>query len=367
MSVQIGIIGLSKSGRTTVFNALTRGEADTGKFSRESSAHIGTAKVPEPRLRTLAEMLNPTKIVPVNITYIDIGASVRDISQDKGIGGQLLLQLSNVDALINVVRSFDDDSLPHPNGSLDIERDIANMNLELTFSDLVLLERRLERIENSLKGAKPQERTALLREQEIVAKIKDSLEKDIPVRELELTPEESKAISSFQLLSAKPLLIAVNIGENQLPQAEEIARNLDSRYSRQGCRVTVICGELEMELARLDDQAAVELRDSYGISEPGADRIVRVSYELMGLVSFFTTVSSEVRAWSIIAGTEAQKAAGKIHTDMERGFIRAEVIGFDELVACGSMTEAKKQGRLRLEGKNYPVKDGDVITFLFNV
>jgi GTP-binding protein YchF len=368
MSVDIGIIGLLNSGRTTIFNALTRGEAATGKYTKDGAVpHIGTAKVPEPRLAILSDMLHPQKVVYASATYIDIGASVKDIAQDKGIGGQLLNQLSNVDALLNVVRAFTDESIPHVEGSLDIERDIANMNLELTFSDLALLERRLQKIAVSLKGAKPVDRPGLLREQEIVMRIKTELEKDVPVRELVLTDEEEKILSGYQLLSAKPLLIAVNIGEDQLPGAESLAAELNSQYSRQKCRVTAICGELEMELAQLDDIAAEELRNEYGIKESGANLVIRLSYELLGLISFFTTASSEVKAWSIRSGTDAVKAAGKIHSDMERGFIRAEVVGYDDLIKCGNLAEARKRGLLRLEGKSYIVKDGDVITFLFNV
>ncbi len=368
MSVDIGIIGLPKSGRTTIFNALTRGGVDTGRHTQGSlGQHVGVAKVPEPRLTVLADMFHPRRVVPTSATYIDIGASVKDMVQDKGIGGQLLAQLSNVDALINVVRAFSNESIPHVEGSLDIERDITNMNLELTFSDLALLERRLERIEVSLKGAKPPDRSVLLREQEIIMKIKAVLEKDMPVRELTLTAEEAKALSSYQLLSAKPLLIVVNIGEDQLPQIESLATELNSRHSQQKCRVTTVCGELEMELAQLDDSAAEELRTEYGIKEPGVDRILKLSYELLGLISFFTTVSDEVKAWSIQSGTDAVKAAGKIHSDMEKGFIRAEVISYGDLAKCGSLAEARKKGLLRLEGKNYIVQDGDVITFLFNV
>ncbi len=368
MSVGIGIIGLSKSGRTTVFNALTKGKAATGGYTPDGSAqHIGVADVPEPRLATLTDMLHPKKTVPVSVTYIDIGASVKGLVESKGIGGQLLTQLSNVDALIHVVRSFQEESIPHVEGSLDVARDIVNMDLELTFSDLALLERRLERIGESLKGAKPPERQSLLHERELIAQFKTALEKDIPVRELTLTAEENRALSSFQLLSAKPLLIVVNIGEGQLPQAESMAEEMNSRYARPKRAVTTLCGKLEMELAQLDDSAAEELRTEFGIREPGVERIVRLSYELLGLVSFFSIASDEVRAWSIPAGTEAIKAAGKIHSDMERGFIRAEVISYADLVACGSLPEAKKKGMLRLEGKNYPVQDGDVITFLFNV
>ena len=368
MSVDIGIIGLAESGRTTIFNALTRGQADTGRYTQEASAsHIGTAKVPEPRLKVLADILHPGKVISVSATYIDIGASVKGLVEGKGIGGQLLTQISNVDALVNVVRAFEDETIPHPEGSLDIGRDITNMGLELTFSDLAILERRLERLGISLKGAKPAERSTLLREQELLNKVKADLEKDVPIREVTLTAEEARAMAGYQFLTAKPLLIVVNVGEKQLPETESLAAELNARYSRPECRVVALCGELEMELAQLDDSAADELRAEFGISESGVDRIIRESYDLLGLISFFTIASGEVRAWSIPSSTSAVKAAGKIHSDMEKGFIRAEVISYDDLVKCGSLPEARKKGLLRLEGKNYTVQDGDVITFLFNV
>ncbi len=368
MSVDIGIIGLAKSGRTTIFNALTGGEADTGRYTQEGSApHIGTANVPEPRLTTLVDMLLPKRIVPASATYIDVGASVKGLVKDKGIGSQLLAQLSNVDALINVVRAFSDESIPHVEGSLDIERDIANMDLELAFSDLALLERRLERIEVSLKGAKPTERQGLLQEQKLLMKIKTDLEKDVPIRELTLTAEETRAIANYQFLTAKPLLVVVNIGEDQLPQTASLETKLNLRYSRPKCRVITICGKLEMELAQFDDSAAEALGAEFGIREPGVERVIKLSYELLGLISFFTIVSGEVKVWSIQSGTGAVKAAGKIHSDMERGFIRAEIISHDNLIKCGSLPEARRKGLLRLEGKNYIVQDGDVITFLFNV
>ena len=368
MSVDIGIIGLAKSGRTTIFNALTRGEADIGRYTQADSApHIGTVKVPEPRLKVLADMLHPKRVVPASVTYIDIGASVKGLVKDKGISGQLLAQLSNADALINVVRAFSDESIPYVEGSLDIERDTASMDLELAFSDLALLERRLERVGVSLKGAKPPERPGLLREQELLMKLKADLEKDVPIRELALTAEEARAIANYQFLTAKPLLVVVNIGEDQLSQAESLPAGLNSRYSRPKCRVTTVCGKLEMELAQLDDSAAEALRADFGITEPGVDRIIKLSYELLGLISFFTIVSDEVKVWPVQRGTDAVNAAGKIHSDIERGFIRAEVISYGDLMKCGSLPEARKKGLLRLEGKNYIVQDGDVITFLFNV
>ncbi|MBI4284029.1 MAG: redox-regulated ATPase YchF [Chloroflexi bacterium] len=367
MSVNIGIIGLAGSGRTTIFNALTGGEG-TGKHSPSvSSPHIGIAKVPEPRLAVLADMFHPRKIVPATVTYIDVGASVKDLVKDKGIGGQFLNQLSNADALINVVRAFSDESLPHLEGSLDIQRDIVNMDLELAFADLAILERRLEKLGVSLKGAKPAERPGLLREQELLLKIKSGLEKDLPIRGQALTAEETRTITNYQFLTAKPLLVVVNIGEDQLPQAESLSTELNSRYARPKCRLIAVCGNLEKELAELDDSAAQAMRNDFGITESGADRVIRLSYELLGLISFFTVGSDEVRAWSIPNITNAVKAAGKIHSDIEKGFIRAEVISYDDLIKCGGLPEARKKGLLRLEGKTYIVQDGDVITFLFNV
>ncbi len=357
MSIDVGITGLAKSGKTTIFNALNKSEVDTGT----SAPHIGTVKVPEPRLQTLADMLQPKRVVPVEVKYTDIGAPL------KTIGGQLLTQLSNVDMLINIVRAFTDESIPHIEGSLDIDRDIATTNLELAFSDLAIIERRLGRIETSLKGAEPPERQSLLREQELLAKIKADLEKDVPIRESILTTGEARTIANYQFLTAKPILIVINIGEEEIPRAESIENELDSRYSRPKCRLIALCGKLEMELSQLDNSAAENFRADFGVKESGLDRTIKLSYELLGLISFFSIASGEVKAWSIPNGADAVTAAGKIHSDMERGFIRAEVISYDNLRECGGISEARKKGLLRSEGKNYTVKDGDVITFLFNV
>ena len=359
MSIDIGITGPAGSGKTTIFNALTRGKADTESLT----PHIGIAKVPEPRLKMLADILHPKRVVPAEVRYIDTGAPIKD----KAVSGQLLSQLSNADALINVVRALTNESKPHIEGGLDIEQDIATIDAELAFSDLALLERRLERIETSLRGAKQPEQQGLLREQELLIKVKADLEKDIPIRELKLTTDEVKTIANYQFLTAKPLLIMANIGEDQLPQASSLEAELNSRYSRPKCRLITLCGKLEMELTQLDDSAAEEFRTEFGMSESGLDRTIKLSYELLGLISFFTIASGEVKAWSIQDGTNALKAAGKIHSDMERGFIRAQVITYDDLMKCGSLAEAHKKGLLRQEGKGYIVKDGDVITFLFNV
>lgn len=364
MSVDIGIVGLAKSGKTTIFNGLTAGKADI----HSGTAHIGVAKVPEPRLKTLSDMLHPRKVTPAEVRYIDIGASAGGQSKEKATArSQLLAQLSNADAIINVARAFIDDSIPHIEGNVNVERDIASMDLELAFSDLAILGKRLERTEESLKGAKAAERQTFLHEQDMLMKLKAQLEKGTPIREMELTPEEAKAITGYQFLTAKPLLIVANIGENQLAQTKSLETELNSRYSRPRCRVIALCGKLEMELAQLDESESQEFRKEYGILEPGLDRAIKVSYELLGLISFFTIVSEEIRAWSVPRGTSALKAAGKIHSDMERGFIRAEVIGYDDLVKSGTLAEARHKGLLRLEGKTYTVQDGDVITFMFNV
>lgn len=367
MNIEIGIIGLEQSGRTTVFNALTMGAVSDKGRSQAAGVHIGTARVSDLRLEVLTKLLQPKRTVPISITYSDIGASIKGLVKDKGIGGQLLNTVSSAGAIINVVRAFKDDSIPHPEGSINVERDIAAMNLELAFSDLTILERRLERLQESLKAAKPAERQTHQKEQDTLLKLKAELEKDTPIREVKLTFEESKIISNFQFLTAKPLLIVINIGEEQLGESQELKVKLNARYTSLASRAITLCGKLESELTQLSPDEASEMRASFGLEQPGSDRVVALSYELMGLISFFTIASGEVRAWPIQAGTDAVKAAGKIHTDMERGFIRAEVISYNDLVQCGSMVEARRKGLLRMEGKTYVVKDGDVITFLFNV
>jgi GTP-binding protein YchF len=367
VSVNIGIIGLQKSGRTTVFNALTGAAADTKNFSQENAPHVGVAKVPDPRLTVLTGMFNPRKVVPAETMYIDIGASIKSLAESKGISGEILTQLSKVDALLNVVRAFKDESVPHPEGSINIERDIAGMNLELTFSDLVIIEKRLTRIEGSLKSAKAAERIPIVREQELLLKLKGELENEKPIRELPLTPEENKAIANYQFLTAKPLLIVVNIGEEQLAQSDAMKAELASHLARPRCFITVMCGKLEAELAQLAPEEAKTMRAEYGIKESGLESVIKLSYELLGLISFLTVGADEVRAWPIQNGTVAQKAAGKVHSDIEKGFIRAEVISYDDLVAAGSLAEGRKKGLLRLEGKTYVVRDGDVINYLFNI
>jgi ribosome-binding ATPase len=367
MSVDIGIVGLSKSGKTTIFNGLTKGKAAIGGYSKKDQANIGMAGVPDDRVHKMAEIFHPKKKVFAEVKYIDIGASLKEMAVDKGIGGQLLNTLSTVDLLLNVVRAFKDDSLPHPEGSLDVARDIEAMNMELSFSDLAIMEKRLEKVENSLKSAKAAERTQVLKEQELMHKIKAELEKEVPIREMQLTPDEVKALSNYQFLTAKPLLHVVNLGEDQLPEAKALEEKWNKAYAKPKTRVIASCGKLEMELAQMGDEAMDDFRKELGMTESGLDRTIKVSYELLDYISFLTVGEDECRAWPIHRGTEAVKAAGKIHTDIERGFIRAEVVHYTDLLKVGSLVEAKRQGLLRLEGKTYLVQDGDCINFLFNI
>jgi hypothetical protein len=366
--LEICIIGLPKSGKTTIFNALTKGKADTKAYATTAvTPNFGVSKVPEPRLQVLDRIFHPKKIMPAEVKYADIAGAAKGLGRGEGIGGQFLNYLSNADALLQVVRAFEDENVPHVDGSIDPKRDIATMDLELVFSDLTIIDRRLKRLEDSLKGAKSSERDLLLKEQALLQKIKSELEKDVPIWQQGLTAEEFRSLTNYQFLTAKPMLLVINIGENQLAQASSLEAGIRSAYSHSQFEVVALCGKLEMELTQLSDDEAAEFRNALGLTEPAVDRIVRLSYQLLGLISFFTTVSEELKAWTITKGTAALKAAGKIHSDIEKGFIRAEVVGFNDLDRCGSLAEARKHGLLRLEGKNYIVQDGDIITFLFNV
>lgn len=366
--MKISVIGLPKSGKTTIFNALTKGKAETTAYAPTTlTLNIKVAKVPEPRLQTLNTIFQPKKIIPAEVEYIDIAGIAKGFGKDESISGQFLNHLSNADALLQVVRAFQNENVPHIEGNIDQKRDISTMDLELVFSDLTIIERRLNRLEVSAKGAKSSERDLLLKEQTLLQKIKLGLGKDIPIWQQYLTTEEIKGLANYQFLTAKPMLLVINIGENQLAQLSSLEAELRSAHPYPQFEVAALCGKLEMELAQLNDTDAEEFRNTLGLNEPALDRVIKLSYQLLGLISFFTTVSAELKAWTIPRGTTALRAAGKIHSDIERGFIRAEVISFCDLVKCGSHAEARKQGLLRIEGKNYIVQDGDIITFLFNI
>ena len=366
--MEIALIGFPKSGKTTLLMALTRGRMEAGGYGGpRQDVHAGVAQMPDHRLDTLARIFEPDKVVSVEIKYWDVPAASGVSGDGAGIGGQFLNLLQNSDALLHVVRAFEDPSVAHINESVDPHRDLADMEGELVFSDMGILERRGQRIETTLKGAKGHERDMLLREGSILQRLREGLEKNVPVREQQVVPEERDILSNYQLLTDKPLLTVFNMDEAGLPKATELENELASRYHRAGVRATTLCAQLEMELSQLPPDDERDFRESMGFQVSGLDRVVQASHELMSLVSFYTYVSKEVRAWTVPSNTPAVRAAGKIHSDMERGFIRAEVVAFDDLETCGSVAQCKKEGLLRLEGKTYPVKDGDVITFLFNV
>jgi GTP-binding protein YchF len=366
--MEIGIVGLPKSGKTTVFNALSRGDADINPSSASATKpNLGIAKVKDSRLRPLEDMFHPKKTVPAEVKYIDFPKATEGLAKSQGIAGEFLNLLQRTDALLHVVRAFHDPSVPHVEGVVEPHRDLAAMDLELAFADLAILERRVERLESELKSVKAAERDGKLREHAALDRIKGELENEVPIREQQLSDEETKILANFQFLTAKPMLIVWNIGENDVTQASELEEKLIQQYSKPGVEIVALCGKLEMDLADMDDEESEEFRKDMGLQEPGLQRAISSSYQLLGLVSFFTVGADEVRAWTIDRDIPAVKAASKIHTDIERGFIRAEIISYDHLLGCGSLAEGKKKGLLRLEGKTYKVQDGDIINFLFNV
>lgn len=369
MTTKLVIIGLPSSGKTTVFNALTRSNAPTGGFSSAADEpNLATVKVPDPRLDLLTEMFKPQRKVQADVQYLDVAGIARGIAE-KGMSGQLLGHLAQADALCHVVRAFEDPDLTHPEGSVDPGRDIETMNLELAFSDLAIIEKRLQRIVAQLPKMKGTERDAYEREQATLNTLKAALENETPIREVvgDLDPDDTKVLRGFGLLTAKPLLILVNIGERQIAESESIVADLGARFRRPGVEISSLAGQIESEIAALDDDDAAAFMADLGIAESSRDRVIRLSFSLLGLMPFFTVGPDECRAWTIARGATALEAAGAIHTDIQRGFIRAEVTSYDDLIAAGSLAETKRLGTFRREGKTYVVRDGDIINFLFNV
>jgi ribosome-binding ATPase len=358
--VQLGILGFSKVGKTTLFNILTASRQTTDKFAASQQTNIGVAHVPDPRLVKLRDLFSPKKYTPATVEYVDI-PGIR-----KGTGQEAesldLGKLRTVDALVHVVRAFEDPELPHPEGSVNPARDLASLELELVFADHELVERRLARLAQSAKrGLNPEEK----REQALLAEVVlPALESERPMRDVELAADDARRLRGFQLLSAKPMLVVLNVAEADLAGADPARIGFTPRPRTEA---VVVSAPIEQEIAGL---AAEEQRDflgELGLSEPSLDRVIRASYHLLGVISFFTVGEDEVRAWTIRRGTIAREAAGAIHSDIERGFIRAEVVAWDELVRLGSLAACRTAGSLRLEGKDYEVQDGEVIHFRFAV
>lgn len=341
-------------GKTTLFRILTKANVE-GKGGG-SATHVGVAKVPEPRLLELAKLYNPKKITYATVQYVDLGGMQKEKNRDA------LAPLREVDTIAHVIRVFDDPSVPHSEGSIDPLRDATNLELELIFSDHDQILRRLERLEKDLKKKSD---PLLLAEKAVLDKCKAHLESEKPLRELELTAEERKPIGGFLFLSARPVLYVLNLGDDEADKLDSAVERhkLSALQGKPNSAVIAICGRLEAELAEMEEKEAAELLASYGLKEPGLNRLIRATYDLMGLIQFFTAGEPEVRAWTIRKGSTAQKAAGAIHSDIERGFIRAEVVKWSDLLAAGSIAAAREKAQVRLEGKEYIVQEGDVILF----
>jgi GTP-binding protein YchF len=362
--MKIGIIGLPFVGKTTIFNALTSASAKTGEFSLGAKeANRGVVKVPDERLYKLAPLYNPKKVTPAEVEYIDVAGLVKE-TKEKGSEGEFYHTLREVDELAHVVRLFKDESVMHVSDSIDPKRDIKSLELDLIVIDMDIIEKRLKRLEKTVTSSKNEEDK---RELQILHRFKEALDKEIPLREVELSPEEAKLVRGYSFLSQKPMLLILNLSEEQIKIKDQLESELGEFTKRKKIRVCSVCGKLEMELSQLEEKDKKAFMDDLGIEELAVDRVIDGSYKLLDLISFFTANENEVRAWTIPSGTKALKAAGVVHTDMERGFIKAEVIGFDKLWELGSIHKAKEKGVLKLEGKDYLVQDGDVIFFRFNV
>ena len=360
--MKIGIVGLPYVGKTCLFNALTQSEAETGTYATKKGWNVGSVKVPDERLAALAEVFNPKRVTPTNIDYVDIaGVSKGDIALE-GLETGIIAELREVDALAHIVRVFEDDAVPHVDGDVDPKRDIETIDMELAFADLGIIDNRLDRLSRELRTQKI---PALEHERAVLEQCKDALEGGTAIRELPLSPEDERAIRGYGFLTQKPLLLVLNIGEDELERAEEIRSSFAA--SEREIEIITLAARLEMELAQLDAEEAEIFRAEMGLDESALARVIDASYRTLGLVTFFTVVSDELRAWTLKAGMTALDAAAAIHTDMARGFIRAETIHWADLVDCGSLTKARDNGLLRLEGKDYVVLDGDVLTIRFNV
>ncbi|MEM7048745.1 MAG: redox-regulated ATPase YchF [Acidobacteriota bacterium] len=356
--MEIGILGLPKAGKTTLFNTLTASEQETDKFATSAKTNIGITQVPDARLAQLRDLFNPRRYVPATVQYVDIPG----LRQGEGAESLDLAKLKAVDALVHVVRAFEDPELLHAAGDVDPARDVATIDLELILADHELVERRIERLKKGEKrGLSPEEK----REQALLGDVLlPALEDETPLREVVLDEEDERRIRGFQLLSAKPLLLVVNVGEDEVASATPEGLGI---HPGAGVKAITVSAPIEDEIARLAPEEQREFLEALGLEEASLDRVIRASFDLLGLISFFTVGEDEVRAWTIRRGTVARQAAGAIHSDIERGFIRAEVVPWEDLLNRKTLAACRDEGLLRLEGKEYVVQDGDVVHYRFNV
>lgn len=365
--MKLAIIGLSNAGKTTVFNALTGQSLDTTVYPTISGEpNFGVVRVPDRRIDRLSEIYKPGKITFATVEYIDyIGLTKGDVVQNR----KVFDLIKDVDAIVHVVRAFENEAVSHPLNDVSPLRDIETLELEFVFGDLEFVDKRLQRMEEGARKGKKQNEA----ERKLLMRCKDTLEKEIPLRKISFDEEEQKLMRPLQFISTKPEVIVLNTAESDLNggKAQELQLSVERYVAEKGMaettKVVTLCGKIEMEIAQLSADEARAFLEDLGIEEPALNKLIKVSYDLLGLISFLTAGEDEVRAWTVTRGTVAQQAAGKIHSDIERGFIRAELVGYDDFIADGGIAGARDKGHLRLEGKTYEVRDGDIINFRFNV
>lgn len=367
MNMKLGIVGLPNVGKSTLFNSLTKAGAESANYPFCTiDPNVGIVSVPDHRLDVLANLYDSAKIVPAVIEFVDIAGLVKGASKGEGLGNQFLSNIREVDAIVHVVRCFENDNIVHVDGSINPLRDIETINLELIFSDIEIMERRYAKVSKGARNDK-----ALAKEADLVKRIIAHLEDGKMARSLEIDDEEEQALlQSFNLLTGKPVIYAANVSEDDLADdaaGNEFVASVREYAASEGSEVFVICAQIEQEIAELDDDEKKMFLEDLGLSESGLEKLIKASYRLLGLISYLTAGPTESRAWTIKNGTKAPQAAGKIHSDFERGFIKAEVVSYDDLMACGTYNAAKEKGLVRMEGKEYVVKDGDVVLFRFNV
>ena len=363
--MKLGIVGLPNVGKSTLFNAITNAGAEAQNYPFCTiDPNVGVVTVPDARLDVLAEMYNPEKYTPAIVEFVDIAGLVKGASKGEGLGNKFLANIREVDAIVHVVRCFENTNIIHVDGSIDPIRDMETINLELIFADMETLTRRMDKTRKDMKSDKK-----LASNLELFERVYKALEEGVTARSLEYTDDEAVIMEDVRLLTYKPVIYVANVSEDEVSDASDnqYVAALRDAVKDEGAQVVPICANIESEIAQLDDEEKEMFLADLGIEESGLNRLVKASYTLLGLISYLTAGPKEVRAWTIVNGTKAPQAAGKIHTDFERGFIRAEVIAYDDLIACGNMNAAKEKGLIRSEGKEYVIKDGDVVLFRFNV